>query len=239
MKIDFRYLGSSLILLVAALFIPHTSLAHNKVGNGGGGVLLAPDHYATFSSVAYLSAEYQPSFVMKDQLENCTSEIFDSIRRDIDSMYGFLPAKYLSLLRTNLCNKSSGRYLVLNAFNANNAYFKTQALKHKRLYSQLTRYDKDQIAVFAFTDPDKKKTFLYPEFLKLSYFDQKIILFHELFWLAKFSLERYENKNALELKAYEKMLALEDATYRYLKQPNELIHRRELKEALDRFMNFK
>ena len=205
--------------MIILFFLIQSVFAHNKVGNGGGGVKVAPGVYSLFSS-SEMSADFETvgNFAV-NEVSNCADRLFVSIKSDIRRMQAFLPLQATAFFNSNLCPSGRSRYSDVYDGYLYNHVVTSKINRLTKLYSLVTNIPKDKIAIFAFSDPNKQKTYIFPEFYNLTFNDKKIILFHELFWLYKYPYGAPAISPKDEIKLYEKMLILEKSLIDFLIEP--------------------
>ena len=223
------------ILFFAIFSIGSIVLGHNKVGNGGGGLRLGPGLYSTFASHASESYSADKSMTTAES-ESCSSPVFTSMKVDLRRMRDILPVGTTQQLVKLLCQSGRSRYQSVSVLEAQNHIYAYPVRKLKRIYSEATKYEEKDIVIFALTYPYKQKTFLFPEFFNLSFLDQKLILFHELFWIHKFPdgtplLSRY-----VEIAHYKKILNLDFALQNYLVDPDVSMNQTNFRRAYEALM---
>lgn len=212
-----------------------TSMAHNKVGNGGGGRVSEAGEYQLLTAIPF-EKKYSG---LTTEIENCSSQIFDDVKNDIRKMQSFIPQDVSAFLINNVCRNlynSRANY----RWNPQTSSILKMKLDHfKNIYSQATGLKKNEIVIYAVTVQSNTKTYFMPEFYKLTYFKQKIILFHELFWSYYFTDNLNELSPKQEVILYQKMLALEQALIAYLTENNNTRNKYHFSRALLDFKEFK
>lgn len=218
-------------LIYAILTIASTTYSHNKIGNGGGGMISRSGEYILLTSIQNES-KYSGA---DTEIENCSSAIFSEIRNDIRKMQTFLSKEVGIFLMNNACRGIF--YRKYNPFeNSLTSPMHKVRIKHfKNVYSLATGVDKKKIVIYAITLPNNKKTYFMPEFYKLTFMKQKIILFHEIFWLYFHSQHTIELELFEEVDLYQNMLALEQALIEYLIDTGNIKNQKNFANALHEF----
>lgn len=226
------------ILTLIILFFSQYALAHNKVGNGGGGLRLGFDQVSLFSKFnLQLNNQSQLSEVNPLDIQNCNSPIFRSMKNDIRRMAMVLRPEIGPQLFQNLCQNGRSRYLDINNSEIKNHYFMSKVNSLTQIYQKATRYSAREIIIFAMTNPINNKTYVYPEFYKLDFIEQKVVLFHEIFWLIKYAeSDRYVSPSH-EIENYRKMLNLEEKTLNFILKPDDFESQRAFVIAFADFQN--
>lgn len=222
-----------LIVFFIYAFIDSAS-AHNKIGNGGGGIISQTGDFSLFSVI-----ENEEKYSGRNtEIINCGSPIFVEIKKDIRKMQTFLPKNIGVFLMNNACQRgfnihshSLASPILFSSLEAKIQHF-------KNVYTMATGVDRKNIAIYAVTVSNYKKTYFLPDFYKLTYFKQKIILFHEIFWLYYFTQNSMNLELREEVLLYKKMLALEQATTQYLLNPDVIVNRAKFIKAIEEFKNF-
>ena len=223
------------ILFFAIFSIGSIAIGHNKVGNGGGGLRTGPGLYSTFR--AHATETYNAASSMTAaEIENCSAPVFTSMKEDLRRMRDILPVGTTQQLMKLLCQSGRSRYQSVSVQEAQNHIYASPVRKFKRIYSEVTKYEEKHIVIFALTYPYKKKTFLFPEFFHLTFLDQKLILFHELFWIHKFPDGAPQLSRFAEMAHYNKILNLESALQDYLVDPEANIHQITFRRAYEALM---
>lgn len=208
--------------------------AHNKIGNGGAGFLSQDGDYNLMTVVMNENKFSGYS----TEVENCGSEIFTEIKKDIRKMQAFLPPDIGVFLMKNACQ--SGYNKKMNSLYNPLEYssFKMKISHFTNVYSLATGISKNRIVIYAVTIPEFQKTYFLEEFYRLTYMKQKIILFHEIFWLYFFDNNSVNLKLKQEVMLYKEILLVEQALSDYLVAPEDIRNRSRLRKALLDFKSF-
>lgn len=86
-------------LIYAILIMAGTAYSHNKIGNGGGGIV---SHSGEYDLLTSIQNETKYSGV-NTEVKNCSSAIFAEIRNDIRKMQTFLSRDVGVFLMNNVC----------------------------------------------------------------------------------------------------------------------------------------
>lgn len=218
-------------LLYAMLIITSAAYAHNKIGNGGGGVL---SPFGEYNLLTYIQNESKYSGV-NTEVENCSSAIFSEIRNDIRKMQTFLPHDVGNFLMNNACRGKFYRKIAPSINPMTSPIHKIRIKHFKNVYSLATGLDKKKIVIYAITLPNNRRTYFMPEFYKLTFMKQKVIIFHEIFWLYFHSNASIDLELNEEVILYKKMLALEQSLIEYLINEDSLRKKTSFANALYAF----
>lgn len=220
-----------LFLTCAIIISTNIAHPHNKIGNGGGGIISPLGEYALLTSILnenkYSGAD--------TKIENCGSAIFSEIRSDIRKMQSFLPKKVGIFLINNVCQGVFYRRLPTSASPIDKRSHLLSISHFQNVYSLAAGLEKKEIVIYAITRPNDKKTFFMPEFYKLTYMKQKVILFHEIFWLYFHTNNTVKLELKEEVKLYRKMLNLEQALINYLENSDDINCIQNFSNALNSF----
>lgn len=220
-----------LFLIYAILIITGTAYSHNKIGNGGGGFI---NRFGEYDLLTTIQNETKYSGV-DTEVESCSSAIFAEIKNDVRKMQTFLNKDVGTFLMNNICRGVFYRKFDPTENNIANPIQKIRIKHFKNIYSLATGIDKKKIVIYAVTLPNNSRTYFMPEFYKLTFMKQKVILFHEMFWLHFHTQASAEPKLYEEVILYRKMLALEQALIEYLLNSDSIRHQTNFANALHGF----
>lgn len=218
-------------LICAILTIASTAYSHNKIGNGGAGMISHSGEYILLTSIQNES-KYSG---VNTEVENCSSTIFNDIKNDIRKMQTFLSREVGVFLMNNACRGIFYRKFDPFENSLTSPMHKIRIKHFKNVYSLATGVDKKKIVIYAITLPNNKKTYFMPDFYKLTFMKQKIILFHEIFWLYFHSQDTVELELFEEVHLYQNMLALEQALIEYLIDTGNIKNQTKFANALYEF----
>lgn len=169
---------STLILIFLFMFtsIPIYSIDNDK-DNGGGGIN-KNGRYMTFYSAGLYVVPKEESALFVPSLK----ETIDLIK-NIPALSKQRKAHYLNAL----IQTQNREY-----FKVDQEYFSEEI--RKRLISEYVRVtgaSKENLVLFAITDTNSNRTYLFPEFYTLNETEQMTILFHESYWIVNAVTAQY------------------------------------------------